>query len=402
MTLLHTLTSCLLAAAAAGALLPPAVLLVEVLAALPRRRLREVAASAPPRMAVLIPAHDEEAQIGQTVRALRAELGPADRLLVVADNCLDRTAALAREAGAEVIERRSESERGKGYAISFGVVHLANDPPEVVVLVDADCSVVQGGLARLAAAAQATGVAMQADYVMTAPAGAAGLASINAFAILVRNRVRPLGLDRLAHACQLTGSGMAFPWSVLRDAPAMRENLVEDLGLGLELALRGHPPRLCSEVRVESELPSGAKAGLRQRRRWEHGQLHTMSRYVPRLLAAFARRPGPARLGLALDLLVPPLALLVMIELGVFAVTAIAAALGAATYLPVLLGSLSLGMLLLAVATAWLRFGRQTLALGTALRIPFYVLWKAGLYAALLVKGKQKSWERTARPGEKP
>jgi cellulose synthase/poly-beta-1,6-N-acetylglucosamine synthase-like glycosyltransferase len=400
MGLFFTLTTWLLAAAAAVACVPSTVLLVEVLAAFLHRRTPAPGAGPAPRLVVVIPAHDEEAQIGQTVRAVRADLDQHGRVVVVADNCQDQTAHLAREAGAEVIERRSEHERGKGYAISFAVAHLGGDPPEVVVLLDADCTVAAGGIARLAAAAQQTGAPVQADYLLAAPRDASGLAGISAFAVLVRNRVRPRGLDRLAGACQLTGSGMAFPWQILRDAPAMGENLVEDLGLGLELALRGRTPRLCAEVRVASDLPSGTRAGLRQRRRWEHGQLATMARYVPRLLAVCGRRPRLALLGLALDLLVPPLALLVMVEVGVVAVTGLAAAVGLASSLPLALATGAFLALALAVALAWLGFGRQTLAAGTALMIPLYVLRKVGLYAGLVLKGKQKTWERTERPGD--
>src|SRR5450759_1447256 len=134
-----SLATWFLAALAVLVLLPSLVLALEILAALPRRRARLATPTSPPRMAVIVPAHDEEGQIGATVRSLRGELGPGDRLLVVADNCQDQTAALAREAGAEVIERQSAAQRGKGFAISFGVAHLQADPPEVVVLVDADC-----------------------------------------------------------------------------------------------------------------------------------------------------------------------------------------------------------------------------------------------------------------------
>src|SRR3546814_2979484 len=58
-------------------------------------------------LAILVPAHDEADSIAPTVAALAAA-APGARILVVADNCGDATAALAREAGADVIERRSE------------------------------------------------------------------------------------------------------------------------------------------------------------------------------------------------------------------------------------------------------------------------------------------------------
>src|SRR5438105_1471528 len=97
-----------------------AVLTVEALAALLPRRRRPAAAACRPRCAVLVPAHDEEAGVGRTLEAVRAQLAPGDRVLVVADNCADRTAAVAAAAGADVAERRDPARRGKGYALDFG------------------------------------------------------------------------------------------------------------------------------------------------------------------------------------------------------------------------------------------------------------------------------------------
>src|SRR5581483_1926673 len=125
------------------------------------------------------------------------------------------------------------------------------------------------------------------------------VAVVSALAILLRNRVRPQGLHRLGFPCHLTGSGMAFPWRVLRDAPETGANLVEDLVMGIELALRDRPPLSCPAVEIRSELPQGREAGMKQRRRWEHGQLETLTRYVPRLIAAGIgrRRAGLVAMG---------------------------------------------------------------------------------------------------------
>ena len=63
---------------------------------------------------------------------------------MVADNCTDDTAAIARAAGAEVIERQNATLRGKGYALDAGIRHLTANPPAVVIIVDADCLVAGG------------------------------------------------------------------------------------------------------------------------------------------------------------------------------------------------------------------------------------------------------------------
>src|SRR5262249_23597102 len=86
-------------------LVPMAARVAECLAALlPGRRPAPVPDAPRPCCAVLIPAHNEEAGIGRTLDSVRPQLRPGDRLLVVADNCNDRTAEAARAHGAVAVE----------------------------------------------------------------------------------------------------------------------------------------------------------------------------------------------------------------------------------------------------------------------------------------------------------
>jgi len=349
----------------------------------------------PFRLAVLMPAHDEESGIEATVTTLRAELGPGDRLLVVADNCTDRTAELARAAGAEVVERRDAERRGKGHALSFGAKKLAEDPPDAVIVMDADCRVEQGTLRQLAAAALAAGRPVQAVYLMHAPARG-GMSGVSAFAFLVRNLVRPAGLDRLGMPCQLTGTGMAFPWPLFRDAPATEGHLVEDLMLGHELALEGTPPLLCRDVLVGSELPTGEAASLKQRRRWEHGQLAILLGTAPRLLARGVLERDPGLVALALDAAVPPLALFVLLQ-GAATTGAVLLAVAGGGTLPVAIALSGSALVALGLGAAWLAHGRGVLPLADLAKIPRYVLWKLPLYGSFARQGPHREWERTER-----
>jgi cellulose synthase/poly-beta-1,6-N-acetylglucosamine synthase-like glycosyltransferase len=393
----------ILLAAAVLLSVPCLVLLTECLVAiLPGAGEYSIARVLPgrrPSAVVVIPAHNEEGGIAATVAGLRAELGPGDRLLVVADNCDDATAAVARSAGAEAIERRDAGQRGKGFAIVFALDHLAAAPPEVVILVDADCRLSPGGLAHLGRLAATHGRPVQAEYLLAAPERPTPRGVLSALAVLVRNRVRPLGLRRLGLPGHLTGSGMAFPWAVIRGAPGLGANLVEDLVMGLELALAGHPPLACPEVRVSSELPEGDRAALGQRRRWEHGQLATLLRYGPRLVAAGVARRRLDLLALGLDLCVPPLALLVVL-LGLATAAAAAAHLAGGSALPLAVLAGALAAVTVAVLGAWMKFGRATLPLRYLAVVPLYILWKVPLYLSLILRGKHRSWERTRRKGE--
>jgi hypothetical protein len=396
----------LLTVAVCAMLVPALVLLLECLAARPVAGTPEGDASGPgPRVAVLVPAHDERSGIGPTVEGLLAELGPGDRLVVIADNCRDDTADVvrgmaARDGRLRVIERNDAMHVGKGYAITFGVAHLAADPPDVVVLVDADCRVSTGAVGILARRAAQAGAPIQGEYLLGAPARSSPMARVSALALLVRNQVRPRGLARLGFPCLLTGSGMAFPWALLHAAPETEGHLVEDMVLGLELAIAGHGPRHCAEVRISSELPEDRRAGLRQRRRWEHGQLQVLRRYGPRLGLAGLRSGRAELVALALDLMVPPLALLVGIQGALVAAAAAGLGAGLLSARPLALAVAGLAGIGVAVLSAWWRFARETIRATELLFVPAYLLWKVPLYVGLAIKGRQRVWERTARAGE--
>ncbi len=351
-------------------------------------------------LAVLIPAHNEAAGIEATLRCLQAQLQRSDRLIVIADNCSDDTAAVARTAGAQVIERQHATQRGKGYALDFGVRHLAaNRPPQVVLLVDADCLIDAGAVDTLLAACAGSGRPVQALYEMTAPAGAGLRARVSAFAWRVRNRVRPLGWWRIGAPCQLMGTGMAFPWALLHDAPLASGNIVEDVQLGVDLALRRAPPLFVPDARVSSEFPSADDAAAAQRRRWEHGNLALMLRHGPRLLLAALARADWRLAAMAADLMVPPLALLVQLQLGLLLLGALALAIGAGA-LPLLISAAALALLVLAILLSWHVAGRDVIALSELLlTAPAYALRKLPMYVAFLWK-RESNWVRAKREGE--
>lgn len=343
-----------------------------------------------PRIAVIVPAHDEEAGIAATVSALRAELPPGGRLLIIADNCSDATAALARQAGADVIERYDPGARGKGHALAFARDHLAADPPDVVIVIDADCRISAGGVGRLAEVAIVYGAPVQSLYLMTPRPGAGPMVQLSGFAFLVKNLIRQRGLARIGAPAVLTGSGMAFPWPLFVQAPLATDDIVEDLGLGIELARRGHQVRFIEDVVTLSD-PSSTGGTLEQRRRWEHGFLATARRAAPILL--MSGRWGPFWLGL--HLLVPPLALLMIVNMLVCALLAGAATAGA-TITPLGVQATMLLLVLVLVAIAWAREGRGHIGAATLLWAPLYVAWKLPIYLAAILR-RERRWVRTRR-----
>jgi len=377
---------------------PTLCFVLEVLFALLPARTEAPRSAVYPPIAVLVPAHNEAPTIGSALQSIRSQLRSDDRLLVVADNCSDDTAAAAAAGGAEVIERRDDRQRGKGFALDFGVRHLAARPPAVLIVVDADCRVADGTLQRLATLCASTGRPVQARYLMYAPPGSGALRKLAQFAWLVRNEVRPSGLLRLGLPCQLMGSGMAFPWRSVAQGRLASGHLVEDLKLGVELAQAGSAPLFCPAALVTSLFPIATAGVESQRRRWEHGHLSVLLSLGPKLWwRALARRDAQA-LALAFDLMVPPLSLLLLLSAIVWLLD-LAAWRWLGSALPGLLSSIALGALLAAVWLAWLGFGRQIVSLGTLLLAGGYALRKLPLYAGFLV-ARQVEWVRSRRDGE--
>jgi cellulose synthase/poly-beta-1,6-N-acetylglucosamine synthase-like glycosyltransferase len=346
-----------------------------------------------------MPAHNESAGITPIIRALRRQMAPADHLIVVADNCTDNTASLARAAGATVIERHDPHRRGKGYALAAGLDFLAADPPAVVVMLDADCTLEPGSLATLVAQAAHSGRPAQAIYLQRPPANPTPTDQISAFAFLVKNEVRPRGLAALGQPVLLTGSGMAFPWHVIAEAPVASGNIVEDMQLGIDLALAGHPPGLAPAARVWGELPATRQAATTQRTRWEHGHMQTLLTQTPRLLRGAIGQRRADLAALALEVAVPPLTLLLLLW---SAVTGVALVFGRLTHrkTPGRLALFAGSALAQALALAWLRFGYTWLPFRTLLKAPLYVMWKVPLYLKLVVR-RQATWIRTERTERK-
>lgn len=383
---------------AAALVLPCAVLLIEVLVAFsgqggvkrPRTSLTNA------RRAILMPAHNEEAVIQATLSTLTSQLTSADQLVVVADNCTDATAELARQAGATVLERQNDQQRGKGYALDFGIRYLSQDAPDVLVMVDADCQVKPGAIDAIANLALATQRPVQATYLLEQSPNPSPKEMVSTFAFKVKNLVRPLGLRLLGQPCLLTGTGMAFPWAILQDVNLASGNIVEDMKLGLDLAIAGHPPIMCSNALVTGDQPQQDATAMTQRTRWEHGHLQTLLTCVPPLLWQGLKQGRIGLIALALDLCVPPLSLLVMLWVVGAAIVTTMTLLFATPWLPaIIIYAAGLG-LLIAIGLAWSGFARQDISLGKLLSIPFYVVWKIPLYFKFL-KGPEAQWIRTDR-----
>ncbi|NEQ45959.1 MAG: glycosyltransferase family 2 protein [Leptolyngbya sp. SIOISBB] len=355
--------------------------------------------SAAAKIAVLMPAHNEAGTITPVLQGIQRQLRPQDTLLVIADNCTDETAHVARATGAQVLERQDAQRRGKGYALDFGIQALSANAPDVVVMMDADCLITGGSLLALAAKAMETGRPIQSRYLFEVPDKTSTKALISAFAITVKNWVRPLGMLQLGLPSLLFGTGMAFPWSVLTSVDLASGHIVEDMKLGFDLAIAGSPPLFDPTVQVMGQLPDSNNAATSQRTRWEHGHLKVLQDYVPQLLGQSLKQARLDLLALGLDLAIPPLTLLVMLWALTLGITAVAGLIGWG-WLPGGITAAAGGALFMAIAAAWFRFARKDIPLSSLVAFVGYLLWKIPLYFKFLVK-PQSDWVRTERSSVK-
>jgi cellulose synthase/poly-beta-1,6-N-acetylglucosamine synthase-like glycosyltransferase len=378
--------------------IPIAVLLIEVIAALNsvvHKRFEISSSQASKRVAVIVPAHNESAGIVPTIQDIKAQLEKGDRLIVVADNCTDDTADVAAAAGAEVTTRDDIKQIGKGYALGWGLNHICADPPDFVVFIDADCRIQSDMLERLRDICSELRRPVQACFLMKPPLNSPIDHSFAEFAWILKNWVRPLGLRYLDCPVQLMGTGMIFPWNVIRSAPLASGNLVEDLKLGLDLAAAGNAPHFFPFVIGTSEFPMSDKGTDSQRQRWVQGHIGMILKAVPRLLYLAIRRRNLDLLVLTLDVAVPPLSLLGLLLVGVFVLACL-------TYLgspsaAVVIAAANLVAFALAILFAWLKFGRDILPAGVFLSIGPLILKKLWLYGKMLLGRTVAVWVRTDR-----
>jgi cellulose synthase/poly-beta-1,6-N-acetylglucosamine synthase-like glycosyltransferase len=343
-----------------------------------------------------VPAHNESSGLVPTLTDIQSQLRVGDRLLVVADNCTDDTADAALRGGAEVIERNDATQIGKGYALDAGLRHLSCDPPEIVIIIDADCRVQDGTMEQLALTCASTGRPVQAVNEVISPTKSLVNHQVAEFAGRVKRWLRPLGLSVLGLPCQLSGTGMAFPFDVVRSADLRSGDITEDLKLGLELSSAGYSPIFCDSARVISEFPASVKGTRSQRKRWEQGHIDIILKDALRVISLAITRHNWRLLALTLDLAVPPLSLLGILIAAMCAITLPAALLGFSST-PLIISTATLLEFILAILLAWIKCGRDLLPASSISCLATYIVGKAGLYIQLLLGETDMQWKRTDR-----
>ena len=345
------------------------------------------------RLAIVVPAHNEELNISACVSSLQT----ADRtgvdlvIAVVADNCVDHTADVAADAGAAVLVRNNATKRGKGYALDYAFSVLQPQRYDAFAIVDADSKVSTNFLIETVCAFLNGAEATQCRYVVANSGDSIRTRLLNV-ALLAFNVLRPRGRDRLGISAGIYGNGFALSAATLLAVPYTADSVVEDLEFHLSLVRAGRRVQFLDRATVYGQMPVAGAGVKTQRARWEGGRFRMVAEKLPALIVEILKgrwrliEPG-------LDLILLPLAFHVLLLLSA-ALTPfwLARDLG--------LGGLAVvGFHLFAAIIVGGGTWRDVAVLVAA---PLYILWKVLLLPQMIASSRSgAAWVRTARVGEK-
>lgn len=358
-------------------------------------RPRAKAATELPIMAVVVPAHDEEGGIGATIAQLLAADYPRERLrlFVIADNCTDRTAEVARAAGAQVLVRTDTANRGKGQALDWMLrqQRALFDGAGLVAFIDADMQVDRDFFTAMAAAfADPRLLVAQGRYVISNP-GRSVLAATGFVSFCYVNHVRPAGRCFWGGTADLKGSGMVFRAAFLLPRGWAAHSIAEDIQLGKELMLEGIRVAYVPGASVASDIPATLAQVRVQQSRWEGGKHEVHASIAPRAWQAFWRQPSRLLLDGLFDLFVPQLSVVVLVNVAGMLLAWYAGSASLWVF------AASIVIFATAVASGLLQNRAPPGLWWRLLAAPGFVAWKLGLLMRLALKPSAKGWQRTPR-----
>ena len=277
------------------------------------------------RLDVLVPAHDEELLVARTVRSLLGQTYPRDlfRIVVIADNCSDKTASVAVAAGAdEVLVRHAPDARGKGRALRWAMDRLlaGESAPDAIVSVDADTITDPDLLMALAERLAAGAPAVQADYRAIGDDSPSN--ALRKIGFVLMNRTRPAGRNVLGLSACLVGNGWLLSADLLRRRPWSAFTSTEDREYTLELDAGGEFIAFAGAAAVHAPTAPNSRAAATQQERWEGGWATLVRSHATKLIRDALLRRALRPLVVAFDLAVPPLGLLAAVSLAGLVLTA--------------------------------------------------------------------------------
>jgi cellulose synthase/poly-beta-1,6-N-acetylglucosamine synthase-like glycosyltransferase len=353
------------------------------------------------RFAIVIPAHNEEMSIEETIQSILEIEYPRSHfdIIVIADNCTDRTAEIARELGSKVLERTNSDQRGKGYALRWCFDNILGPKYsfDAIAVIDADSTASKNFLKVLNQYIHMGSKAIQvSDMVKPQPGNWSS--EITRLGFTLYNHVRPLGRKVIKCSAGIRGNGMCFSAKTLREIPWNTYSLNEDLEYGLLLLLKGVNVDFAPETNVLATMPAQASNAVSQRSRWEKGRFQVIKKYSLRLLLGAFSKISYRLFDAFIELVTPAFVNLFGFALLMFCINGLLLILG--IYLsafPLFFWGIILSLGLIHVAVGLYAAGADRKLFKAFFYIPKYVLWKLMVYSRIINRQSQNEWIRTTR-----
>lgn len=254
---------------------------------IPKREKDEVVSDKYNKFALIISAHNEEMVIANMVESLKLLDYPKEYydIFIIADNCTDNTAQVARDAGAIVYERFNDEKRGKGYALEWMFEKLYNmeEQYDYISIFDADNLVSKNYLQAMNRQAN-RGYKVVQGYVDSKNPFDSWITSSYSFSFWCVNRIFQLPRYRLGLCCQLSGTGFIIALETLKKLGWGATCLTEDMEFTMKLALNNEKVAWAHDAVIYDEKPLTLKQSWRQRKRWMQGHADVAVRFFGKLV----------------------------------------------------------------------------------------------------------------------
>lgn len=239
------------------------------------------------KFALLIAAHNEEVVIGSLIESMTKLDYPKDMydVFVIADNCTDDTAKIAKSYGVNVCERFAEDKRGKGYALEWMFAKLFDMEKQydAIAIFDADNLVHKDFLKEMNSKLQ-EGYKVVQGYIDSKNPGDSWIAASYSIGFWTQNRMFQLAKSNLGLSSQIGGTGFAIETNTLKKLGWGATCLTEDLEFTCKLILNGEKVGWAHDAIIYDEKPLTLKQSWNQRKRWMQGFADVASRYFFKLL----------------------------------------------------------------------------------------------------------------------
>lgn len=347
------------------------------------------------RFLVLIPAHNEAEGIGRTLDSV-ANLERVGNLevAVVADNCTDNTAEVAFQHGATVIERHDETNRGKGYALAYGIAQYDLDNLDGVAIIDADTIVAPNLLKEMARSFALGYGAVQVSNEFFIEKDTP-LARLQEMANMVENVLFYYGRAVLRLGILLRGTGMGIRADVLNAHPWDSHSVTEDVDYAVNLLKAGVRIDFTRTTVVRSAATSSYEQSYSQKERWASGTFSLILGKLPGLIGTGLVRGRFELLELAFSLLILSRPTLIFVSL-------IPLVLSFFCSPDVRLAFLVWSIVIMLSLVVYILFGvflvkDKRAAARALLHIPVFGIWLFVVQVKAFLKRKGIAWTRTER-----